>query len=152
MFVHQATTFRHMICKDVMVPNYVFYFVFLHFSLITDTCVAMEEWVANPRSESALSYVLPCVDQRTTNQTLYKSKLVVNDIISVVNQYIYTYANTYPPKDTPYYYNQSGESMPALCYPYEGNLLDRQCTSQEVSIANASEVHPLLRAYIKLSA
>ncbi|CAM8922302.1 unnamed protein product [Rhodiola kirilowii] len=109
-------------------------------NMITDTCVAMEEWVANPRSESALSNVLPCVDQRTTNQTLYKSKLVVNDIVSVVNQYIYTYANTYPPKGTSYYYNQSGASMPALCYPYDDNLQDRQCTSQEVSIANASEV------------
>uniref|UniRef100_A0A7N0TL74 Uncharacterized protein n=1 Tax=Kalanchoe fedtschenkoi TaxID=63787 RepID=A0A7N0TL74_KALFE len=139
---HQHAIYIFIVSGWLLVAiTFVLCGVFVVFNnMIGDTCVAMEEWVANPHSESALSDILPCVDQRTTNQTLYKSKLVVNDIVSVVNQYIYTYANTYPPKNTSYYYNQSGPPMPALCYPYDGNLQDRQCTSQEASIANASEV------------
>ncbi|XP_031386962.1 uncharacterized protein LOC116200269 [Punica granatum] len=107
---------------------------------IADTCLAMQEWVENPHAESALSNILPCVDQKTTNQTLVQSKQVINDMVNVVNQFIYTYANTYPSKDSHYYYNQSGPMMPALCYPFDSELRDRQCGPQEVSIANASLV------------
>ncbi|GLT34367.1 hypothetical protein SLA2020_088860 [Shorea laevis] len=66
---------------------------------ISDTCMAMEEWVENPQAETALGNILPCVDQRTTNHTLIQSKQVINDM-----------------------------------------LQDRECTSQEVSMANASLV------------
>ncbi|XP_030447983.1 uncharacterized protein LOC115670764 [Syzygium oleosum] len=107
---------------------------------ISDTCMAMEEWVENPHAESALSNILPCVDQRTTNQTLVQSKQVIMDIVHVVNQFIYTYANTYPAQGNLYYYNQSGPMMPPLCSPFDSVLKDRQCGSQEVSIANASLV------------
>ncbi|XP_030512925.1 uncharacterized protein LOC115726959 [Rhodamnia argentea] len=107
---------------------------------ISDTCMAMEEWVENPHAESALSDILPCVDQRTTNQTLVQSKQVITDIVNVVNRFIYTYANTYPAQGNLYYYNQSGPMMPPLCYPFDSALKDRQCGSQEVSIANASLV------------
>lgn len=109
-------------------------------SAISDTCLAMQEWVENPHAESALSNILPCVDQKTTNHTLVQSKQVINDMVTVVNQFIYTYANTYPSKDNQYYYNQSGPMMPALCYPFDSELRDRQCGPQEVSIANASWV------------
>lgn len=109
-------------------------------SAISDTCMAMEEWVENPHAESALSNILPCVDQRTTNQTLVQSKQVIMDIVHVVNQFIYTYANTYPAQGNLYYYNQSGPMMPPLCSPFDSVLKDRQCGSQEVSIANASLV------------
>lgn len=107
---------------------------------ISDTCVAMGEWVNNPHAETALGNILPCVDQRTTNQTLIQSKLVINDIVNVVNTFIYTYANSDPPKDNIYYYNQSGPLMPPLCYPYDSNLQDRECGMQEVSMKNASLV------------
>lgn len=102
--------------------------------------MAMEEWVEYPHAETALSNVLPCVDHRTTNQTLVQSKKIVNQIVIVVNEFIYTYADTYPSKESPYYYNQSGPMMPPLCYPYDSQLQDRQCESREVSVANASEV------------
>lgn len=100
----------------------------------------MEEWMENPQAESALSDILPCIDQSTTNHTLMKSKQVINDMVTVVNEFVYTYANTYPSRDNPYYYNQSGPMMPPLCYPFDSELKDRQCGPQEVSIANASLV------------
>nr|GFC42397.1 ion transport domain-containing protein [Tanacetum cinerariifolium] len=59
---------------------------------ISDTCMAMGQWVDNPHAETALSNILPCVDQATTNATLYKSKLVVNDIAYIMNGFIGTYA------------------------------------------------------------
>ncbi|KAL0396734.1 UNVERIFIED_CONTAM: hypothetical protein Scaly_0121800 [Sesamum calycinum] len=55
---------------------------------ISDTCMAMGEWVENPHAETALSNILPCVDQRTTNQTLFKSKQVINDIANMVNGFV----------------------------------------------------------------
>lgn len=108
-------------------------------SAISDTCMAMGEWVENPHRQSALSDVLPCVDPRTTNKTLFQSKQVVINIANVVNQFIYNNANT-ATQGTPGYYNQSGPSMPSLCYPFDSQLQERQCTTQEVSSANASMV------------
>lgn len=102
--------------------------------------MAMGEWVENPHAESALSNILPCVDQRTTNKTLFQSKQVVTDIVNVVNQFIYTHANANPPQGNPSYYNQSGPTMPSLCYPFDSQFQDRQCTTQEVSSTNASLV------------
>lgn len=110
------------------------------FSAVSDTCLAMEEWVENPHAETALSNILPCVDQKTTNQTLSQSKTIVTDMVTVVNTFIYTYANTYPSHSNQYYYNQSGPLMPALCYPYDSELRDIQCGDQQVSITNASLV------------
>ncbi|XWS34524.1 hypothetical protein CRYUN_Cryun21dG0045800 [Craigia yunnanensis] len=107
---------------------------------ISDTCLAMEEWVENPHAEFALSNILPCVDQRTTNHTLIQSKQVINSIVNVVNTYIYTFANSDPYPDDNRYYNQSGPPMPPLCYPFDSRLQDRHCGSYEVSMANASLV------------
>ncbi|XVE92074.1 hypothetical protein REPUB_Repub01dG0066200 [Reevesia pubescens] len=107
---------------------------------IADTCLAMEEWVENPHAETALSNILPCVEQRTTNHTLTQSKQVINSIVNVVNTYIYTFANSDPSPDDNHYYNQSGPPMPPLCYPFDPQLQDRQCGSYEVSMENASRV------------
>ncbi|XP_057962687.1 uncharacterized protein LOC131154148 [Malania oleifera] len=107
---------------------------------ISDTCMAMEEWVDNPHAETALSSILPCVDQRTTNHTLVQSKKVITDIVNIVNQVIYTIANSDLPNNDPKYYNQSGPLMPPLCYPFDSQLQDQQCGDIEVSIANASVV------------
>uniref|UniRef100_A0A803PBI1 Uncharacterized protein n=1 Tax=Cannabis sativa TaxID=3483 RepID=A0A803PBI1_CANSA len=114
-------------------------FVILN-NAISDTCMAMEEWVENPHAETALTNILPCVDQRTTNQTLIQSKQTINGIVNVVNRFVYTYANANPSEGAPYYYNQSGPPMPPLCYPFDSNLKQSQCGDQEVSIANASMV------------
>ncbi|TYI51398.1 hypothetical protein E1A91_D12G173300v1 [Gossypium mustelinum] len=108
--------------------------------VISDTCLAMEEWVENSHAETALSNILPCVDQRTTNHTLTQSKQVINSLVKVVNTYIYTFANSNPSPDDNRYYNQSGPSMPPLCSPFDSQLQDHQFGSNEVSMANASLV------------
>jgi len=102
--------------------------------------MAMGEWVENPHRESALSDVLPCVDQRTTNKTLFQSKQVVTNIANIVNMAIYNTANLNVTEGHPGFYNQSGPPMPPLCYPFDGQFRERQCTNQEVSSANASMV------------
>nr|GEW60986.1 ion transport domain-containing protein [Tanacetum cinerariifolium] len=103
--------------------------------------MAMGQWVDNPHAETALSNILPCVDQATTNATLYKSKLVVNDIAYIMNGFIGTYANANAPQGgNSNYYNQSGPLMPYLCCPYDSQLRELQCPPQLVSMENASEV------------
>ncbi|KAI5401269.1 uncharacterized protein LOC127093973 [Lathyrus oleraceus] len=123
-----ATTF--ILCGVFMILN----------NTISDTCMAMGEWVENPHRESALSDVLPCVDQRTTNKTLIQSKQVVTNIANIVNTAIYTTANVNVTQGNPGFYNQSGPSMPPLCYPFDDQLRERQCSNQEVSSDNASMV------------
>ncbi|XVF85321.1 hypothetical protein PTKIN_Ptkin17bG0108000 [Pterospermum kingtungense] len=117
----------------------------------SDTCLAMEEWVENPHAETALSNILPCVDQRTTNHTLTQSKQVINSIVNVVNTYIYSFANLDPSPDDIRYYNQSGPPMPPLCYPFDSQLQERQCGSYEVSMANASLVWQNYRCTVSAS-
>ncbi|GAB4840370.1 hypothetical protein Ancab_021136 [Ancistrocladus abbreviatus] len=107
---------------------------------ISDTCTAMQEWVDNPQAETALSDILPCADERATNQTLTESKKVVAGIVNVVNQFIYTYADTNRHPGNMFYYNQSGPMMPPLCYPFDDQLQDRECGPREVSMINASVV------------
>ncbi|KAK6921647.1 hypothetical protein RJ641_012154, partial [Dillenia turbinata] len=114
-------------------------FVILN-SAISDTCTAMEEWVDNPQAETALSDILPCVDERTTNRTLVQSKQVITSIVVVVNQVIYSVVDANPSQGDPNYYNQSGPQMLPLCYPFDAQLQEAQCGSWEVSTANASEV------------
>ncbi|KAL6529188.1 hypothetical protein OROGR_014811 [Orobanche gracilis] len=108
---------------------------------VSDTCMAMGEWVENPHAETALSNILPCVDQQTTNQTLFKSKQVINDIANMINGFVGSVANSNPPlQANPTYYNQSGPLIPPLCYPYDSQLQNRSCSAQELSMGNASLV------------
>lgn len=107
---------------------------------ISDTCVAMKEWVDHPHAETALSSILPCVDEQTTNKTLTQSKVVINSIVTVVNTFVYAYANTNPSPGQSSYYNQSGPPMPPLCSPFDSNMEERECGSWELSIGNASSV------------
>lgn len=103
--------------------------------------MAMREWVEYPQAETALSNILPCVDEQTTNHTLYQSKEVIYQLVNVVNTAIDTIANSNSQMQmTPYYYNQSGPLMPTLCCPFDSQLKNRQCEPQEVSFANASMV------------
>lgn len=109
-------------------------------SAISDSCVAMQEWADNPQAETALSNILPCVDERATNQTLFQSRSVVRSLVDYINTFIYTEANTDRPPSDQFYYNQSGPLMPPLCYPFDDKMQDRECSSQEVSMMNASVV------------
>uniref|UniRef100_A0A1D1Z2W9 Transcription elongation factor SPT6 n=1 Tax=Anthurium amnicola TaxID=1678845 RepID=A0A1D1Z2W9_9ARAE len=108
---------------------------------ISDTCLAMNEWVHNPQAETALSSILPCIDERTSNLTLRQSKEVVLQLVNVVNTAIDTIVNADPSQlNSSYYYNQSGPLMPALCSPYDSRLNDHQCEPSEVSLDNASMI------------
>ncbi|KAI3921187.1 hypothetical protein MKX01_036166 [Papaver californicum] len=77
----------------------------------------------------------------TTSKTLTQSKEVINQLVNIVNTAIWSFANwDPPPEDTFAYSNQSGPLMPPLCSPFDSQLHDRPCASQEVSFSNASQV------------
>ncbi|PIA33489.1 hypothetical protein AQUCO_04100135v1 [Aquilegia coerulea] len=123
--------------------TFIFFGVSIIFNnVIRDTCMAMEEWVSNSQAETALSNILPCVDQRMTDKTLLQSKEVVNNVVSVVNTAIEYSANFDPsPQDVfPLNYNQSGPEMPSLCSPFDLKLNNNTCGPHQVSFANASWV------------
>uniref|UniRef100_A0ACD5TRV2 Uncharacterized protein n=2 Tax=Avena sativa TaxID=4498 RepID=A0ACD5TRV2_AVESA len=101
-------------------------------SAAKDTCQAMDEWAQHPRAETALSNILPCVDESTTNRTLYQSKYVVVQLVTLVNRAISALSNRKP------YHLHPGQLMPYLCSPYDPNLNDRQCLSREVTFDNAT--------------
>lgn len=110
-------------------------------SAVGDTCTAMDDWVRNPQAETALSNILPCVDEQTTNLTLHQSKEVIRQVVNIVNKAISSIANSdHASQDDGYFYNQSGPLMPYLCSPYDTQLHDRQCEPEEVSFVNASVV------------
>ncbi|CAL9092508.1 unnamed protein product [Musa textilis] len=100
---------------------------------VGDTCAAMGEWVHNSRAETSLSNILPCVDEQTTNLTLYRSKEVIVQLVNVVNTAISSQVKTVS-------YNQSGTLMPPLCSPYDSRMHERQCEPGEVSFVTASKV------------
>ncbi|KAJ6853644.1 uncharacterized protein M6B38_113470 [Iris pallida] len=109
---------------------------------VGDTCTSMDEWVRYPLAETALSNILPCVNEMTTNQTLYQSKDVIRQLVNIVNIAIFSVANSNsPPQNSnSFFYNQSGPLMPSLCSPYDSHLQIQQCQPQEVSFDNASMV------------
>ncbi|KAH9310909.1 hypothetical protein KI387_025944, partial [Taxus chinensis] len=108
---------------------------------VSDTCVAMEEWVAHPYANTALDEILPCVDPATANQSLNQSKEVTGKVVDVVNTVLNNFANrNLPPNAGPIYYNQSGPLVPTLCNPYNSQMSDRQCKVGEVNFTNAPQV------------
>ncbi|KAG0493431.1 hypothetical protein HPP92_004425 [Vanilla planifolia] len=113
-------------------------FVILN-NAVGDTCTAMDEWVHHPQAETALSNILPCVDQQTTNRTLYQTKEVILQIVSVVNSVIRSIVHSNNTR-APRVFNQSKPSIPLLCSPYNSQLLRRPCQPQEVSFGNASQL------------
>ncbi|KAF9592113.1 hypothetical protein IFM89_011951 [Coptis chinensis] len=89
--------------------------------VVGDTCVAMDQWVQNPTSHTALDDILPCVDNTTANETLLRSKQGLLFItISLVL------------------------SVPILCNPFHADLTDRSCASGEVEFSNATQVRAKL--------
>ncbi|KAF3328962.1 hypothetical protein FCM35_KLT06040 [Carex littledalei] len=107
-----------------------------------DTCTAMDEWVRYPQAETALSNLLPCVDERTTNQTLYQSKEVVVQMVKIVNRVISSIGRRQRQSGSggSHYRRKYKPPLPYLCSPYDTDLHDRECKSREVPIGNASLV------------
>ncbi|KAJ3695521.1 hypothetical protein LUZ60_000898 [Juncus effusus] len=115
-------------------------FLLLH-NVVSDTCVAMEEWVAHPTEHTALDDILPCVDAQAANDSLYKGRDVTFQLVNLVNKAITNVTNgNFPPQAGPVYYNQSGPLMPTLCNPYGADLQNRSCGSGEVNFDNATQV------------
>ncbi|XP_062192074.1 uncharacterized protein LOC133895619 isoform X3 [Phragmites australis] len=103
-------------------------------SAAKDTCQAMDQWAQHPQAETALSNILPCVDESTTNRTLYQSKEVVVMLVRIVNRAISALSNRRP------HHKHPGQLMPYLCSPYDSNFNDRRCKSREVTFENATTV------------
>ncbi|CAL9123854.1 unnamed protein product [Musa textilis] len=115
-------------------------FLLLH-NVVADTCVAMNDWVDHPHAHTALDDILPCIDVATANESLYRSREVTFQLVSVVNRVIVNVSNgNFPPSLVPLYYNQSGPLMPTLCNPFTPDLNNRTCTPGEVDFNNASQV------------
>jgi hypothetical protein len=111
-------------------------------SVVSDTCVSMEEWVAHPTEHTALDDIIPCVEAATANESLYKTRHVTFQLVNVVNQAITNVTNrNFPANVQIFYYNQSGPLMPLLCNPFTPDLKNRTCTSGEVTLDNAAEVN-----------
>ncbi|CAA6665427.1 unnamed protein product [Spirodela intermedia] len=142
MLVLASVGFREFVFSGWLLVTLVLCGVFIILNnAISDTCVAMNEWVENPHAETALSSILPCVDERTSNSTLHQSKQVVVQLVNVINTVIHTIVNADPSQlNSSSYYNQSGPLMPALCSPFDFQLDDQRCQPPEVSLDNASLV------------
>ncbi|OMP01471.1 hypothetical protein COLO4_11837 [Corchorus olitorius] len=109
---------------------------------MTDTCVAMDQWVQYPRAQTSLDDILPCMDHTTAQQALDESNDVTNSLIGIVNDFISNVANSNIPRDgSPIFYNQSGPVVPLLCSsPYNS---DKSCNDDQVNFSNAAEVKDL---------
>ncbi|GJN22485.1 hypothetical protein PR202_gb10050 [Eleusine coracana subsp. coracana] len=116
-------------------------FLLLH-NVVSDTCVAMDEWVAHPTEHTALDDIIPCVEPATANESLYRSRQVTFQLVNLVNQAITNVSNrNFPPNAPLFYYNQSGPLMPLLCNPFTPALSNRTCTRGEVTLDNAAQVY-----------
>lgn len=114
-------------------------------SIVADTCVSMDQWVKNPTAHSALSEILPCMDNATAQETLSITKDVTFLMVGIVNQFITNVANNdVPPNFGPLYYNQSGPLVPILCNPFNSDNTDRRCTAGEVELSNATQVNIII--------
>ncbi|KAF3788119.1 hypothetical protein EJ110_NYTH21675 [Nymphaea thermarum] len=110
-------------------------------NVVSDACVAMNEWVEHPTAKTALDHILPCVDVATANESLYQSRRVTYQMVNLVNQVVMNISNkNFPPALAPLYFNQSGPLMPALCNPFASDLSTRQCQAGEVDFNNATQV------------
>lgn len=109
-----------------------------------DTCVAMNEYVQNPTTHTALDNIIPCVDNATAQETLIRSREVASQLVDVVNTVITNVSNiNFAPSFVPMYFNQSGPLVPPLCNPFHHDLTDRPCSAGEVDMNNATQVNLL---------
>lgn len=125
--------------------------ILLSDSAAADTCTAMDEWVRYPQAETALSNILPCVDEHTTNRTLYQSKEVVVQMVKIVNRVISSIGRSQSQSGSRSHYRRKYKPpLPYLCSPYNTELQDRECKSREVPIGNASLVCALVIIFLSL--
>ncbi|GAB2261770.1 hypothetical protein Droror1_Dr00002767 [Drosera rotundifolia] len=115
-------------------------FLLLH-NVTADTCVAMNQWVQNPTSHTALDDILPCVDNATSQETLTRSKEVTSQLVDLTNLFISNVSDVnFSPSFALFYYNQSGPLLPTLCNPFHHDLTPRNCSHGEVDLNNATQV------------
>jgi hypothetical protein len=108
---------------------------------MADTCVAMDDWLQNPTPHTALSQILPCVDNATAYGSLSTTKDVSFQMSSIVNKFITNVANQNVTVRTRHNsFNQSGPLVPALCNPYYPDMTNRKCITGEVEFSNAATV------------
>ncbi|WRX27822.1 hypothetical protein QQP08_020309 [Theobroma cacao] len=128
--------------KEEMVKNSSVRLIYFSpfFSVMDDSCVAMEQWVLYPTAHTALDDIIPCVDRATAKEALDESKDVSTRLVGTVNALINNVANlNVPPNPSPIYYNQSGALVSALCSPYNSDKTDRKCNADEVNLGNAAQ-------------
>ncbi|XP_075503643.1 uncharacterized protein LOC142541001 isoform X3 [Primulina tabacum] len=118
-------------------------FLVLH-NMMSDTCVAMNDWVMNPTAHTALDKVIPCVDVDTAQETLSQSKDVTFQVVRLVNGIITNVTNAQnlpPPSVAPLIsYNQSGPFVPLLCNPYNIDKTNRTCAAGEADLSNVTQI------------
>ncbi|XP_058004424.1 uncharacterized protein LOC110666004 isoform X2 [Hevea brasiliensis] len=116
--------------------------IFLIFhNVVADTCVAVDDWLQNPTANASLSLqFLPCMDNKTAQETLKATKETSSYLINVVNKYIIEVANRdLPPTAGVLYLNQKGPPVPLLCNPFNSDLTERDCTHAEVNFSNVAQ-------------
>ncbi|KAK8574779.1 hypothetical protein V6N12_062461 [Hibiscus sabdariffa] len=105
--------------------------VLAFFGFLSDTCVAMDEWVQNPKANSALEDLLPCAEKEAGEKVKEAGKEVTTSINDLLNQVVnFSNGNTA--------INQSGPLVPFVCNPYEHGNSQLKCGDQ-VPLKNAKE-------------
>nr|CAB3468538.1 unnamed protein product [Digitaria exilis] len=97
----------------------------LVYTVIGDTCVAMDEWVAQPQGHTALDDILPCADTAVTTDALRRSEQINSQLVGKLNELVSNVSNrnfSSQQVGPPLNYNQSGPLVPLLCNPYNADL------------------------------
>ncbi|KAH7429754.1 hypothetical protein KP509_09G064800 [Ceratopteris richardii] len=81
-------------------------------NVIGDTCVSMEEWVANPSAKTNLADILPCVDVNTTDRALEQTRATMNETLTGINSVITSNLNN----------GSQTKGLPLMCNPLEPSL------------------------------
>nr|CAB3470984.1 unnamed protein product [Digitaria exilis] len=79
--------------------------------VIGDTCVAMDEWVAQPQGHTALDDILPCADTAVTTDALRRSEQINSQLVGKLNELVSNVSNrdfNSQQVGPPLNYNQSG--------------------------------------------
>ncbi|XP_039051678.1 uncharacterized protein LOC120193166 [Hibiscus syriacus] len=90
-------------------------------SIVSDTCVAMGEWVEDPTVNSALEQILPCANKEAGEEIKQAGKAVTTSINDLLNQDI-NFSN-----EKTDHYNQSGPLVPLVCDPYKHQNSQQNC-------------------------
>lgn len=100
---------------------------------MSDTCIAMDEWIQDPMADSAMGEVLPCFDMAFGEEIKEAGKGVTTNVNDLLNQFITVLANNNTAN------NQSGPLVPLICDPYKHGDSQESC-ADEVPLKNATEV------------